>query len=193
MADDTTKPADDTPPQITLTITKSGHHHPLTLPAQALLSDLLTATTLALQSHTPTTTYDWPKAKFIFPGGRLLRANTNPTTPIAPLLQKHPNKPITLQVPTAADVAGMQAASDAARARDARLVAQRKGAVPARTTARRGDGLGVGGSGFLRIEPLMGLPAPERSRAVLVRLAEDVGIREVMRKHGFSGTFEVCV
>lgn len=104
-----------------------------------------------------------------------------------------------LQVPTVQDIQGLHEASEAAKARQARRQAQRRLAVPARqTNTRRGQLGGFGGVGdatytFLRIEPLPGLRNPERSRALLQRLAEDPGIKAAMKKHQFTGTYVLCV
>ncbi|CAN8104452.1 unnamed protein product [Discula destructiva] len=181
------EPHPDQPPydpdQITLTLSKSGHLHTITLPSTALLADLITAAEDALHATNPTTTYDWDKAKFIA-AGTLLRSGPDDHKPLAPLATRISKKPITLQVPTVDDITSIRLSSDAARAREARRAAQRRAAVPARRTVRRGDE--DGGFGFMRIEPLLGLRNPERSREFLVRLAEDVGIKAAMRRHGFT-------
>lgn len=165
---------------ITLTVSKSGTAHLITLPSTALLTDLISASEDALLHTSPLAVYDWDKAKFIA-AGTLLRSGPDDAKPIAHL---H-NKKVTLQVPTVEDIESIKHSSDAAKAREARRAAQRRAAVPARKTARPG---GEGKYGFLRIEPLPGLRNPERSRDFLERLADDVGIKATMRKHGFTGT-----
>lgn len=173
--------ADSESETINLTVSKSGTTHSITLPGTALLTDLISASEDALQHSAPTTVYDWDKAKFIA-AGSLLRSGPDDTKPIAHL---H-NKKVTLQVPTVQDIESIKHSSDAAKAREARRAAQRRAAVPAaRTTVRRP---GEANYGFLRIEPLPGLRNPERSREFLERLADDVGIKAAMRKHGFTGT-----
>lgn len=168
---------------ITVTISKSGTTHSITLPSTALLTDLISASEDALLQSSPIAVYDWDKAKFIA-AGTLLRSGADDHKPIAHL---H-NKKVTLQVPTVQDIESIKHSSDAAKAREARRAAQRRAAVPARTTRRPGEDK----YGFLRIEPLPGLRNPERSRGFLERLADDVGIKATMRKHGFTGMC-VCV
>lgn len=164
---------------ISVTLSKSGTVHPIILPSTALLTDLISASEDALLHSSPLSVYDWDKAKFIA-AGTLLRSGPDDAKPIAHL---H-NKKVTLQVPTVEDIESIKHSSDAAKAREARRAAQRRAAVaPARTTRPDADKYG-----FLQIEPLPGLRNPERSRAFLERLAEDVGIRAAMRKHRFTGT-----
>ncbi|KAJ4408044.1 hypothetical protein N0V82_009783, partial [Gnomoniopsis sp. IMI 355080] len=164
---------------IAVTVSKSGTTHLITLPSTALLTDLISASEDALLQSSPIAVYDWDKAKFIA-AGSLLRSGPDDNKPIAHL---H-NKKVTLQVPTVQDIESIKNSSDAAKARDARRAAQRRAAVPAaRTTTRRP---GEDKYGFLRIEPLPGLRNPERSREFLERLADDVGIKATMRKHGFT-------
>lgn len=173
---------DDNDTNITINISKSGKTHPITLPSTALLADLILASEDALLQFTPTAIYDWDKAKFIA-AGALLRSGPDDHKPIAHL---H-NKKVPLQVPTVQDIESIKHSSDAAKARDARRAAQRRAAVPARTTRRPGEDK----YGFQKIEPLPGLRNPERSREFLEKLADDVGIRATMRKHGFTGTCEM--
>lgn len=172
---------DDT--TITINISKSGTTHPVTLSSTALLTDLIFASEDALLQLTPIAVYDWDKAKFIA-AGSLLRSGPDDHKPIAHLN----NKKVTLQVPTVQDIESIKHSSDAAKARDARRAAQRRAAVPAARTTRRP---GEENYGFMRIEPLPGFRNPERSREFLERLADDVGIKATMRKHGFKGTYEV--
>lgn len=176
-------PDDTTNNNITINISKFGKTHPIILPSTALLADLILASEDALLQATPAAVYDWDKAKFIA-AGALLRAGQDDHKPIAHL---H-NKKVPLQVPTVQDIESIRHSSDAAKARDARRAAQRRAAVqPARTTRRRP---GENEYGFAKIEPLPGLRNPERSREFLEKLADDVGIRATMRKHGFTGTCE---
>lgn len=129
--------------------------------------------------------YDWDKARFIAKG-KMLRAAEHGDQPIAHL---HGAK-VTLQVPTVDAIQDMQAASEAARARDARRQAQLQSAARRRTTTttaprRRGDQADSQYT-FLRVEPLPFLPGAERSRALLHRLRDDPGVRAAMRRHKFS-------
>lgn len=165
---------------ITIQVTRSGKTLTAVLPKNSLLSDLITSCeesdvwAAASDSH-----FDWDKAKFIAKG-QMLRAGADDDKPI-PHLE---GKKVTLQVPTVEDIQGLQQSSDAAKARQAMRQAQRRAAVPARQTRRQGDSEHT----FLRIEPLLGLRNPERSREFLVRLAEDPGIKAAMKKHQFTGT-----
>ncbi|KAI9167802.1 Ubiquitin and WLM domain-containing metalloprotease [Paramyrothecium foliicola] len=72
---------------------------------------------------------------------------------------------------------------NAARLAAHRSNRQRAQAAPRRDQARASDDAKYT---FLQVRPLQGLPHPERSQALLMKLKEDPGIRASMRKHKFT-------
>lgn len=201
MAEDHSDSPPAVAPTVSITVSKGGKQlDTFILPEGAILNDLLiacednlsTATTGATPATKegdppPSREYDWDKAKFIAKG-KMLRAAEHGDHPIAHL---H-NTKVTLQVPTVADIQGLQASSEAARSRDARRQAQRRAASASATRPtphRRRDPAGGGSSSeytFLRLETLPGLPGAHRSLALLQRLRDDPGVRTVMRRHRFT-------
>lgn len=166
---------------LSIHVSKGGKTFHAELSRDAVLLDLLLACQDSPDWLGPTAPLDWAKAKFIAKG-RTLRAGAHDEEPIAHL----DGAKVLLQVPSAQALQDLQVSSDAARAREARVAAHRRAAVPARPTRRnQADDKYT----FLRIEPLPGLRNPERSREFLVRLAEDPGIKAAMRKHEFTGAY----
>lgn len=170
---------------LSIQVSKGGKTFHAELSHDAILLDLI----LACQdfpewgADTETPLFDWAKAKFIAKG-RTLKASEHDEEPVARL---HGTK-VLLQVPTVKDIQDLQDSSDAAKAREARIAAHRRAAVPARPTKRnQADAKYT----FMRIEPLPGLRNPERSREFLVKLAEDPGIKAAMRKHEFTGMYNL--
>ncbi|KAF3765433.1 WLM-domain-containing protein [Cryphonectria parasitica EP155] len=195
MDDNTTKEG-EIPPALSIHISKGGKTIDVQLPGDALLSDLITACEESAAwgpspgaeapadhdtSSQPPQHFDWDKAKFIAKGA-MLRSGPDDNKTIAHL----DGKKVTLQVPTLEDLQGLRESSAAARARQDRREAQRRAAVPARRTVGQKRRQEDSEYTFLRIEPLPGLRNPERSRELLVRLAEDPGIKAAMRKHKFT-------
>lgn len=211
MAEDHSESPPAEPPTVSITVSKGGKQlDTFRLPEAAILNDLL----IACEDHLSGAAagggggggagggdpagppahkeYDWDKAKFIAKG-KVLRAAEHGDHPVAHL----DGARVTLQVPTVEDIQSLQASSEAARGRDARRQAQLQAAAGRRAraaaTAPRGRGhAGPSSSSssseytFLRVEPLPGLPSPDRSRALLHRLRDDPGVRAAMRKHRFT-------
>lgn len=181
MAEPETEPLQQEAPSLTITVTKSGKQlDTFHLAADAILNDLLNACEDHLADAPDK--YDWDKAKFIAKG-KMLKAWENGEQTIAHL----DGTKVFLQVPTLQAIKDLQESSDAARAREARRLAQNTSAarpVAARRTnrANQADAQYT----FLRVEPLPGYSNPERSRAFLERLKADPGIRASMRKHEFT-------
>lgn len=165
---------------MSIQVSKGGKALSVSLPRDALLSDLISRCEDSDAWADANSHFDWDKAKFIAKG-QMLRSGPDDEKPISHL----DGKKVTLQVPTVEDIQSLQQSSEAAKARQARRQAQRRAAVPARQTRRQGDSDYT----FMRIEPLPGLRHPERSREFLVRLAEDPGIKAAMKKHQFTGTY----
>ncbi|KAJ4125175.1 hypothetical protein NW754_013461 [Fusarium falciforme] len=92
-------------------------------------------------------------------------------------------KPLTLMgAPAASEVQQVQDMAERVAKRNAARMAQRSraGHAPARKTAEDSQYT------FLQVRPLQGLPNPDRSQKLLLRLKEDPGIRAAMKKHKFT-------
>ncbi|KUI62092.1 hypothetical protein VP1G_09228 [Cytospora mali] len=172
----------NTPPTVSITVSKGGKQlDTFQLPEGAILNDLLIACEDHLTGDSDNKEYDWDKAKFIAKG-KMLRASEHGDQSITHL---H-NTKVTLQVPTVEDIQNLHQSSEAARTREARRqAAHLKSARTSKTASRRRD-QSDGEYTFQRVEPLPGFTNAERSRAFLLRLKEDPGIRAAMRKHKFS-------
>ncbi|KUI73777.1 hypothetical protein VM1G_11933 [Cytospora mali] len=171
------------PPTVSITVSKGGKQlDTFQLPEGAILNDLLIACEDHLRGDSNDKEYDWDKAKFIAKG-KMLRASEHGDQSITHL---H-NTKVTLQVPTVEDIQNLHQSSEAARTREARRQAAhlRSAARTSKATSRRRDP-SDGEYTFQRVEPLPGFTNAERSRAFLLRLKEDPGIRAAMRKHKFS-------
>lgn len=154
------------------------------LPSDAVLLDLIIACQDSDEwdATNEMEKFDWEKAKFIAKG-RILKAGDHDNESIAHLN----GAKITLQVPTVKDIQDLKTSSEAVKAREERIAAHRRAAVPARSTKKSQTDSKYT---FLRIEPLPGLPNPDRSREFLVKLANDPGIKAAMRKHEFTGMYK---
>lgn len=86
----------------------------------------------------------------------------------------------------AADVEAVQKMSDKVAKRNAARMAHR---FKAKAMPRRSNQAQTADDAkytFLQVRPLQGLPRPERSQMLLMRLKGDPGIRAAMRKHKFT-------
>ncbi|KAI1855951.1 hypothetical protein JX265_012034 [Neoarthrinium moseri] len=168
-------PADDA---ITITLNHQGTTHTLSFPSDATITDLSTAVEVALSIPSSNQKFLAPKLGLLKPPFK------DPSLPLGSL---DASKPIKLMGTTATELASLASASQAVSAREAAYAAQRR-AQPKAFTSRRSATAAQEDSTytFMAIRPLPNLPAPERSRAFLERLARDPGIVAAMRKHQFS-------
>ncbi|KAK7420589.1 hypothetical protein QQZ08_010349 [Neonectria magnoliae] len=120
--------------------------------------------------------------KILAPKCPLLKAPfKNPDMP----LQDLKGKTLTLMGSPAAEVQAVQNMAERVAKRNAARIAHRtKARAAAKTVPRRKpeDSQYT----FMQVRPLQGLPNPERSQTLLMRLKEDPGIRAAMRKHKFT-------
>lgn len=120
--------------------------------------------------------------KILVPKGPLLKTPfKDPNMPLSTLQ----NKSLTLIGSPAAEVEAVQNICDKiARSKAARLAQQAKlkPKKKAFATLSQDDTRYT----FLQVKPLQGLPRPDRSYALLMRLKEDPGIRAAMKKHKFT-------
>lgn len=120
--------------------------------------------------------------KILVPKGAMLKA---PLKDPNMSLQTLQGKTLTLMGSGAAEVKAVQGMCEKVSKRNAARMAQRAKAklFPQRNQARSAEDTKYT---FLQVKPLAGLPHPERSEALLLKLKEDPGIRAAMRKHKFT-------
>lgn len=90
---------------------------------------------------------------------------------------------MTLMGSGAAEIQQVQDMAERVAKRNAARMAQRNKARHATTTRRNPQDSQYT---FLQVRPLQGLPNPDRSQKLLLRLKEDPGIRAAMTKHKFA-------
>lgn len=161
-----------------VTITVSHRKHPYSFE----LSDDATVTDLFEEIAA---TLDIPIAnqKILVPKGPLLKSPfKQPDMPLTSLQ----GKTLTLMGTGAAEVDAVQTMSDKVARRNAARMAQK--AKMKRSSQRRSQPKSSEDAKytFLQVKPLQGLPHPEKSQKILMRLKEDPGIRAAMKKHQFT-------
>lgn len=119
--------------------------------------------------------------KILVPKGPLLKSPfKNPDMS----LQELKGKTLMLMGSGAAEVQAMQNMAERVAKRNAERMALRpKRGPPRRNHVRTTEDSQYT---FLQVRPLQGLPHPERSQQLLMKLKEDRGIRTAMRKHKFT-------
>jgi len=158
---------------LTLSITHRKVTYELSFPEDATITDLFNEIEASL---------DIPVAnqKIIAPKTPLLKAPfKNPDMPLLDLKGKH----LTLMGSGAAEIQQVQDMAERVAKRNAATMAQRSKARHATTTRRNPQDSQYT---FLQVRPLQGLPNPDRSQKLLLRLKEDPGIRAAMTKHNFT-------
>ncbi|KAF4467746.1 ubiquitin metalloprotease fusion [Fusarium albosuccineum] len=157
---------------LTLSVTHRKVTYELTFPEDATIADLFDEIEASLNIPVA-------NQKIMAPKTPLLKAPfKNPDMPLLDLK----DKPLTLMGSPAAEVQEMQNMADRVAKRNAARMAQRSKArhLPSRKSAEDTQYT------FLQVKPLQGLPHPERSQKLLLRLKEDPGIRAAMKKHKFT-------
>ncbi|TLD24961.1 hypothetical protein PspLS_06206 [Pyricularia sp. CBS 133598] len=167
---------------IAITVSLGAKSTAFNLSAAGTLDDLTLACEDFFDTPDDNPSLNWSTHKFIAPPPTgLVKAGENGTSPLAPLA----GKKLRLLAAKLSEIDSLRAAEQsAARRRERRSRAVPSSAArPHRTTARRpGDDVYT----FLSIRPLPYLPRPERSQALLERVANDRGIRESMRRRKFT-------
>lgn len=138
--------------------------------------------TVADLFHEIEETLDVPVAnqKLIVPKGPLLKwPLKEPDTTI----QKWSGQTIKLMGAASSEVQAVQSMCEKVAKRNAARMAQR-GKTKAR--ARPTQSASSTKYTFLQVKPLQGLPRPERSQALLLRLKEDPGIKATMKKREYT-------
>ncbi|KAI5456574.1 WLM domain-containing protein [Mariannaea sp. PMI_226] len=128
-------------------------------------------------------------------------ANQKLIAPKLPLLKSPPKDPqmslrqlngktLTLMGSSAADIQAVQTMAERVANRNAaRMAAHRTLKARTRNTTTHNNRRRSQEDSqytFLQVRPLQGLPHPEKSQALLMRLKEDPGIRAAMKKHKFT-------
>lgn len=169
MADGASEPG-----WVTMTVSHRKHNYSLQLPDDATVADLFDEMEAALGIPVA-------NQKLLVPKGPLLKA---PFQDAGMPLRGLQGKTLTLIGSGAAEVQAVGTMAErVARRNVARLA---RGPKPAPTRRSPGRTAEEAVYTFLRVRALAGLPHPERSEALLVRLKEDAGIRAAMREHRFS-------
>ena len=160
---------------IAITICHRKHNYSFELPDDATVSDLFDEIEETL---------DIPvgNQKILVPKGPLLKAPFKDPNMSLHSLQ---GKTLTLMGCGAAEIQAVNLMADKIAKRNAARQAQK---AKMKTTSRKSQARTVEDAKytFLQVRPLQGLPHPERSQALLMRLKEDPGIRAAMRKHKFA-------
>ncbi|KAL6920532.1 hypothetical protein ACHAPO_007136 [Fusarium lateritium] len=174
MADCDDSPMSDNEQQtwLTLSITHRKVTYELSFPEDATITDLFAEIEASL---------DVPVAnqKIIAPKTPLLKAPfKNPDMPLTDLK----GKALTLMGSPAAEIQQVQDMAERVAQRNAARMAQRSKARHATPRRKPEESQYT----FLQVRPLQGLPNPERSQKLLMRLKEDPGIRATMTKHKFT-------
>lgn len=166
------------PGWITINVTHRKQNYAFQFPDDATVPDLFDEIAATL---------DIPPSnqKILVSKGPLLKAPfKEPYTALSALQ----NKTMTLMGSGVAEVQAVQNMSDKVAQRNAARIAQKTKAKGTKrssikTSANFADNAKYT---FLQVRPLDGLPRPERSRLLLMRLKEDPGIRAAMAKHKFT-------
>jgi len=157
---------------LTLSITHKKVTYEFSFPEDATVTDLFNEIEASL---------DVPVAnqKIIAPKTPLLKAPfKNTDMPLTDLK----GKPLTLMGSPAAEIQQVQDMAERVAKRNAARMAQRSKARQPITRRKPEESQYTS----LQVKPLAGLPNPERSQKLLMRLKEDPGIRAAMLKHKYT-------
>ncbi|KAH6977317.1 WLM domain-containing protein [Ilyonectria sp. MPI-CAGE-AT-0026] len=171
MEDSMSDTSEHTAAWLTLSVAHRKVNYDFTFHDDATITDLFNEIEASL---------DIPVAnqKILAPKCPLLKAPfKNPDMP----LQELKGKTLTLMGSPAAEIQAVQNMAERVAKRNAARMAHRPKARPA--SRRKPEDSQYT---FLKVRPLQGLPNPERSQSLLMRLKEDPGIRASMRKHKFT-------
>lgn len=160
------------PGWITITISHRKNTYDFELPDDATVADLFDEIEAALGIPVS-------NQKMLVPRGPLIKAPFKDPNMSLHTLQ---GKALTLMGSGLAEVEAVNGMAERVARRNAARTAQ------TRTTSRRSQARSADDAKytFLQVRPLQGLPHPERSQSLLLRLKEDPGIRAAMRKHKFT-------
>lgn len=162
---------------VSITVSHRGHKFPFELEADLTVTDLFCEIQAVLE-------IPFENIKIMVPKGPFLK---HPLKDPEYQVKNLAGKTISVMGSTATDVQAVQTMcqklSKIKAAREAqRSKAKAKGPVRRRAAQSPEDTKYT----FMQVRPLSGLPHPERSLKLLMRLKEDPGIKTAMRKHKFT-------
>ncbi|PHH89310.1 hypothetical protein CDD83_6322 [Cordyceps sp. RAO-2017] len=168
------EPSDSEADPVTITISHRQHSYSFEFPDDATVAELFEEIDASL--NIPVS-----NQKILVPKGPLLKA---PFKDPDMSLRGLQGKTLKLVGSEAVEVQSVNAMADRVSRRNAARMAQ---SAKTKATSRRSQTRTAEDSTytFLQVRPLQGLPHPERSQQLLMRLKEDPGIRAAMRKHKF--------
>ncbi|KAG8409159.1 hypothetical protein J3459_017696 [Metarhizium acridum] len=161
---------------VTITVSHRKHNYTFELAEDATVTDLFDEIAAAL---------DIPVAhqKILVPKGPLLKSPfKQPSIPLTSLQ----GKTLTLLGCGAAEVQAVQDMSEKVAQRNAARMAQKAKMKHAQRRSQPRSSPEDAKYTFLQVRPLQGLPHPETSQKLLLRLKEDPGVKAAMRKHKFA-------
>ncbi|KAL7943695.1 WLM domain-containing protein [Trichoderma barbatum] len=162
---------------VSITVSHRGHKFPFEIEADLTVTDLFHEIEAVLE-------IPFENIKVMVPKGPFLK---HPFKDPEYQARNLAGKTVTVMGSTTADVQAVQAMcqklSNIKAAREAqRSKAKAKGPIRRRGLQSAEDSKYT----FMQVRPLGGLPHPERSLKLLMRLKEDPGIKTAMRKHKFT-------
>lgn len=163
---------------VSVTVSHRGHKFPFELEADSNISELFFEIESVLE-------IPFQNIKVMVPKGPFLKYPfKDPDYPIKNLA----GKTVTVLGSKATDVQAVQTMCEKLHKMKAAREAQRSKAKAKAPARRRAAAASPEDSKytFMQVRPLSGLPHPERSLKLLMRLKEDPGIRAAMKKHKFT-------
>jgi hypothetical protein len=160
---------------VTITVSHRKHNYTFELADDATVTDLFDEIAAAL---------DIPVAnqKILVPKGPLLKSPFKDPDMALTTLQ---GKTLTLMGSGAAQVEAVQNMSEKVAQRNAARMSQKAKMKSTRRPSHQRPSAESKYT-FLQVKPLLGLPHPEISHKLLLRLKEDPGIKAAMKKHKFT-------
>lgn len=169
--------AETRPETVAITVSHRGHKFPFELDADLTVTDLFREIENVLE-------IPFENIKVMVPKGPFLK---HPFKDPDYSVRNLADKTVTVMGSTNADVQAVQSMCQKLNNIKAAREAQRSKAKSKAPARRRGvQSVEDSKYTFLQVRPLSGLPHPERSLKLLMRLKEDPGIRAAMRKHKFT-------
>ncbi|KAL7810702.1 WLM domain-containing protein [Trichoderma aethiopicum] len=164
------------PETVALTVSHRGHKFPFELDADLTVTDMFREIENVLE-------IPFENIKVMVPKGPFLK---HPFKDPEYSVKNLAGKTVTVMGSTNADVQAVQSMCQKLNNIKAAREAQRSKAKSKAPARRRVQSVEDSKYTFLQVRPLSGLPHPERSLKLLMRLKEDPGIKAAMRKHKFT-------
>ncbi|KAL6877700.1 WLM domain-containing protein [Trichoderma longibrachiatum] len=168
--------AENRPETVAITVSHRGHKFPFELDADLTVTDMFREIENVLE-------IPFENIKVMVPKGPFLK---HPFKDPEYSVKNLAGKTVTVMGSTNADVQAVQSMCQKLNNIKAAREAQRSKAKSKAPARRRVQSVEDSKYTFLQVRPLSGLPHPERSLKLLMRLKEDPGIKAAMRKHKFT-------